>query len=168
MPQVLNEQVVDEITAMNAKGLSDMMQTAMGLSVQNAVANQNTTQTAAAAALANGLTIGQAVMQNGINLAQAINARAVRFAFDISAEQAAAFDRQLSADVSGRLMNIEAALSGGQQASKIAQSTAPQTGTGGAFGSDAGSAINQQIANLSATVAALQAQLNAVRGGGGT
>jgi hypothetical protein len=148
MPDVLDPQVVDEITTMNAKSLSDGFQTAVLLATQNAVANQQTVQ-----------SVVTANLQNGLALAQALTARATRFVFDISAEQAAAFDRQLGADMAGRLANIEASLAGGQQMAKIAQSTPPESAQ----------ALSVQLAQLSATIAGMQSLLEAAaaRGGGG-
>lgn len=146
MADAVNAQLMDEVTSGNLKILADMAQSAMGLSVQNAVANQQTVQ-----AMVN------ANMQNALLMAQAITARAVRFTFDTSAEQATSFAQQIAADAGEKLAEAGATLSATQQYAKIAQSTAPQTGTGGAFGSETG--LSQQIALSLANLAQSQATI---------
>lgn len=157
MPNMLNEQTVDQITQSNAKIIADMAQSAMGLSVQNAVASQQNVQAVVNANLQNGLTMAQSNLQAGLDLARAVLARSVRFTFDTSAEEAVGFAKQMSADLASKMSDLEAALSGGQQMEKIAITTPPQTGTGGAFGSDAGAAILQQLSNINAVLASIAA-----------
>lgn len=166
MPSQLNEQMVDQITATNAKGLADMNQVPMGLSVQNSVSNQQNVQAYVNANVQNGLTLAQNMTANAVAMSQAITARATRFIFDISAEQAASFTRQLEADIGGRLSNIEAALAGSQIFEKTAATSPPQTGTGGAFGSETG--LSQQVALALSNLAAGQAAIvELLRGRGG-
>ena len=84
-------------------------------------------------------------------------ARAVRFTFDTSAEQATSFAQQIAADAGEKLAEAGATLAATQQFSKVAQNTAPQTGTGGAFGSETG--LTQQIALSLANLAQSQATI---------
>lgn len=157
MPSSLNEQQVDQITQSNAKMLADQAQSAIGLTIQNAVASQQSVQAMVNATLQNGLTLAQSNLQAGLDLSRAVLARSVRFTFDTSAEEAVGFAKQMSADLASKMSDLEAALSGGQQMEKIAITTPPQTGTGGAFGSDAGAAILQQLSNINAVLASIAA-----------
>lgn len=174
MPNTLAEQVLDQITVSNAKGLADMNQVPMGLSVQNAVSAQQRVSDAANAVHENVLNASQQVAQlaaqqalqiaqNGAMLSQAMTGRVARMILDASAEQAVAFAKEIGADVSSKLADFGGALASLQEQAKIAQTTPPQTGTGGAFGSDSGNALLQQLANI-------QALLNnlASNQGGGT
>ena len=136
--------MVDETTAANLKMLADMAQGAFGLSIQNSVANQQSVQ-----ALIN------ADLAASLSLKQALQARAARFLLDTSAEEAVAFSKQIGSDIQDRITGIEASLAAGQMAEKIAITTPPQTGTGGAFGSDAGSALLAQLANIQALLQSL-------------
>ncbi len=124
--------------------LADMAQGAFGLSIQNSVANQQSVQ-----ALVN------ADLAASLSLKQALQARAARFLLDTSAEEAVSFSKQIGADLNDRITGIEAALASGQMAEKIAITSPPQTGTGGAFGSDAGSALLAQLANIQALLQSL-------------
>ena len=124
--------------------LADMAQGAFGLSIQNSVANQQSVQ-----ALIN------ADLAASLSLKQALQARAARFLLDTSAEEAVAFSKQIGSDIQDRITGIEASLAAGQMAEKIAITTPPQTGTGGAFGSDAGSALLAQLANIQALLQSL-------------
>ena len=160
MPNVLNEQTIDQITQSNAKGLADMAQTAMNLATQNAVANQQGVQALINSNLQNGLSLSQSIMANAVNQATAVQARALRFIFDTSAEEAVGFAKQIGSDLAGQLAQMGGQLASIQEQAKIAQTTPPQTGTGGAFGSDSGSALTQQLANLSASIAAIEQMLN--------
>ncbi len=148
MPGTLNEQVVDQITTTNAKGLADMAQTAMGLSTQNAVANQQQVQ-----------AIQNASLQGYLTIHQTLTALAAKRLLDTSAEEAVAFTKQIGSDLQDKINNIGAALAGVQEDVKIAQTTPPQTGTGGAFGSDAGTALLQQLANIQAVLQGLEAKI---------
>jgi len=131
----------------------------MGLSVQNSVANQQYIQSIVNANLQNGLTIAQNAMQNGMQIAQAVTVRSLRMALDTSAEEAVAFTKQIGSDIQDKLTNLEATLSAAQQFEKTALTSPPQTGTGGAFGSDSGSALAQQLANMQALLSDLSARL---------
>lgn len=146
MPQTVSEQVTDEVTSANLKMLADMAQGAFGVSIQNAIANQQSVQ-----ALVN------SDLAASLSMKQALQARAARFLLDTSAEEAVAFTKQLGSDIQDRITGIEAALSAGQQAEKIAITSPPQTGTGGAFGSETG--LSQQIALSLANIAAGQAAI---------
>ena len=160
MPNVLNEQLADATSYGNIKGLADMAQTAMNLSTQNAVANQQGVQAMINSNLQNGLALSQSIMANAVNQATAVQARALRFLFDTSAEEAVSFTKQIGSDLAGQLAQMGGQLASIQEQAKIANTTPPQTGTGGAFGADSGSALNQQLANLSASIAAIEAMLN--------
>jgi heme oxygenase len=160
MPVTLDEQVRDTVNFNNAKSLADMAQTAMNLSTQNAVSNQAHVQALVNAALANSLTLSQNALQSGMQLSQAITTMATKTILDESVKDAVASQKLIGSDIQDRLMNIEGALSGGQQFAKVAQTTPPQTGTGGAFGSDSGSALLQQIVS---TLAIIQSRLDAAK-----
>jgi len=155
MPDVLEPQVVDQITSTNAKMLADMAQTAMGLSVQNAVALQQQMNSIATANLQNGLTLSQNIMSNAVNLANATAARATRFTFDISAEEAVAFSKQIASDLSEKVAEMGASLASIQEYTKIAQSTPPET------------AVATAMADLAASMATVEALLKNARPAGG-
>lgn len=142
----------------NVKNLGELHALTAGLSGQNVLAQQQRVNEIANSVLANSMNAAQQMAQlaasQSLNLAasqaqlqQAITGRVARFMLDLSAEEAVAFTKQVGADIQDKLSNIEAAISGGQVYAKTAQTTPPQTGTGGAFGSDAGSALLQQLVN---------------------
>ena len=151
MPDHVNEQVTDAVTMGNVKGLAEMAQTAMGLSVQNAVANQQTVQSAVNAALQNGITMAQNALHDGLAWSRAVNARSLRFALDQSAQEAAAFEKTLGAEISDRLAEINGALAASQQSAKIANTTPPETG------------IAQQLASLNAALVTIMESLRSNR-----
>ena len=158
---------VAAINMVNKKNLAELHGLTAGLSGQNQLANQ---QTATEFATANrNLTLEQARNHAGLlntsaqdaaaswrPIHQALTARVTRFILDTSAEEAVSFAKQIQSDLSERVANLGASLSAVQEMVKIAQSTPPQTGTGGAFGSDAGSAYGQQLANISAQILQLR------------
>src|SRR4030095_5992063 len=135
-----------ETTAMNAKMLADMAQSAMGLTIQNAAANQQTVQAIINANLQNGLAMAQANMQAGLDLSRAVTTVSVKRLFDQQMGDAINEGTLTGSDLQDKLSNLGAALSGVQQDIKAAQTTPPQTGTGGAFGSAPGSAVAAQVA----------------------
>lgn len=146
----MSEQTIDGVNISNVKMLADMSQTAMGLSIQNGVANQQSVQ-----------AIQNASLQGYLTLHQTMTALAAKKLLDTSAEEAVAFTKQIGADLQDKITGIGASLAAVQEDVKISNTTPPQTGTGGAFGSDSGSALTQQIGNLAAAVAAMQAMLQA-------
>lgn len=197
MPLTLNEQVADAVTAENFKVGGGAPAHSMNLALQNAAGQQHRVNELANSVLGNAMNSAQQMQQlasqqalnmsaNAANLATAFNARAARFVLDISGEQAAGFARELQVDLPRDLANIGAQISSLQQDAKIAQTTPPQTGTGGAFGSETGLSqeiglalanlsaattnsnqqLTQALAGLAAGVAAIQQLL--ARGGGGT
>lgn len=156
MPAVINEQTVDGQTSLNWKVMSDEPIASANTRTENATANQQIVQALMQESLAANLAISRQATANAIAYAQAVNARAVRFAFDISAEQAVGFATTIGAQLQDKITNLGAALSGVQEMVKVAITTPPQTGTGGAFGSDAGNALFQQLANAMALAEALR------------
>lgn len=130
-------QTKDTINTVNLKNLGDMNPLVAGLSSQNAVANQQVVQ---------GM-VGASLQAHLSNMA-ALNARTSRFILDTSAEEAATFFKQMGSNITDQIT----ALASGQQAAKVANTTPPETG------------IAQQLANMSASLAAvlafLQAQAN--------
>jgi hypothetical protein len=119
----------------------------MGLSMQSSVANQQLAQTMATQLMQQGLTMSQNIMQNAVNLANATTARATRFTFDISAEEAVAFSKQIASDVASRLSDMGGTLSAIQEMAKIAQSTPPE------------SAVATALADLAASLATVEGLL---------
>jgi hypothetical protein len=67
----------------------------------------------------------------------------------------------MAAGLESKLANIEGLLAAGQQQEKTAITSPPQTGTGGAFGSDSGSALAQQLVNMNTVLEAILARLPA-------
>ena len=165
MPVTANEQTVDTISTTNVKNVGELHALTAGLSGQNQLANQQRMTDAMSAAAINAVNAGQQMAQlaaqQALTLSAAIQARTARFLLDTSAEEAVAFTKQVGSDIQDKLTNIEAALSGSQAFEKTAITTPPQTGTGGAFGSDAGNALLQQIVNAQAVMANAIAQLQA-------
>jgi hypothetical protein len=137
-----------------------MSATAQHIATQNAVANQQHVQSMVNASLQNGLTLAQNALQAGMQLSQAVTTMATKTILDESIKDAVASQKLVGADIADKLANIQAALAGGQQFVKTAQTTPPQTGTGGAFGSDAGSAVLQQIVNA---LTILESRLSAAK-----
>lgn len=157
MPSTVNEQLMDEVTSGNLKVLADMAQGALAQSIQNQVNNQAHIQAIQAATLQNGLTLAQDAVAQSLALSRMVTGKVLRYVADTSAEQATAFAQQIASDANETLAQAGATLSAVQQESKIAQSTAPQTGTGGAFGSETG--LSQQIALALSNLAAGQAAI---------
>jgi uncharacterized protein with von Willebrand factor type A (vWA) domain len=162
-------QVANDQGALNYKIFSDVPIAASNLSVQNAVSAQQRVNDGANAVHENAMNAAQQIAQlaaqqalqmsqNGAMLAQAMTGRVSRHILDLSAEQATAFAKELSADLASRLAEMSGQLASVQEMAKIAQTTPPQTGTGGAFGSDAGSAVLQQLANIEALLRAQQSK----------
>ena len=139
--------------------LADMAATAQGLATQNAVASQQQIQNIVNANFQNGLTLASNQLQAGMQLSTAITTQAVKRLLDASIENSVADTKLLGADIQDKLANVEAALSGAQVFEKTAITSPPQTGTGGAFGSDAGSALLQQMANIQALLQSLVEKL---------
>jgi hypothetical protein len=166
MPTTVNEQTLDAVNAVNAKlGMEMDSIGAAGVATQNQVSLQQRINELAAEGLAANLALSRQATANQLAFSQAVTARTVRMVMDLSAEQAAAFGTELGSQIHDKLASIEAVLSAGQQQEKTAITTPPQTGTGGAFGSDAGSALMQQIVNQ---LAILEAELTAIKAKLGT
>lgn len=162
MPAALNEQIVDEVTGIKFNTMATIPATVAELMATDAVALQRRSQDIATQLYQNASTMA-------LQMNSAVSARASDMLFG-TAQVASAFDRTLQG-LQNKLAEMEATLGAGQQFTKTAQTTPPQTGTGGAFGSDAGSALLQQIVNSQNVIAngiqAILATLNA-KGGGGT
>lgn len=158
-------QIANDQQGLNYKIFSDVPMASANLSMQNAVALQQRVNDTATAVHANSMNAAQQlaqlaaqqalqINQNGSMLAQAMMGRVSRHVLDLSAEQATAFSREIAADLSNKLADLSGQLASVQEMAKIAQTTPPQTGTGGAFGSDAGNALLQQLANIEALLRA--------------
>lgn len=156
---VNNAQVANDQGGLNWKIFTDEPIASANTRVENGTANQQMVQGLLQENLAANLALSRNATANAIAFSQAVTARAVRFAFDISAEQAAGFVTQLGSRLEDRLTNLGATLAGVQEMVKTAQTTPPQTGTGGAFGSDAGNALLQQLANIQATLQSLESRV---------
>jgi hypothetical protein len=154
MPNSVNEQLADQTTYSNLKSSNDMAITAMNLSTENAVANQQVVQAMINANLQNGLTLAQHAMAGAIQQLTAVQTIAVKRLFDTTIEQAMATTEQINADMAKNLAAYSATLSAGQQEAKIAQSTPPE------------SAVAAMLANLAASISAIETMLKAqaVRG----
>ena len=155
MPTTANEQTLDSQNALNWKIFSDEPISSATTRMENATANQQIVQGLLQENLAANLALSRNATANAISFSQAVTARAVRFAFDISAEQAAGFVTQLGSRLEDRITNLGSSLAGLQEMVKTANTTPPQTGTGGAFGSDAGSGLLQQLGNIQALLQSL-------------
>ena len=164
----MNEQAADAVNFNNVKVIGEGPALSTGLAQQNAVAQQQRINELSSSVLGNTMNAAQQmaqlaaqqatqISQNGAMLSQAMTGRVARMIMDLSAEQAAAFDREMGASIEQKLAGIEAVLAGGQQMEKIAITTPPQTGTGGAFGSETG--LSQQIALALSNLAAGQAAI---------
>lgn len=155
----INAQTLDGQNSLNWKLMTDEALAAVNTRVENAAQNQQYVQALMQENLAANLALSRQATSNAIAFSQAVTARGVRFAFDISAEQAAGFVTELGSRIEDRLTNLGSALAGIQEFVKTAQTVPPQTGTGGAFGSDAGNALLQQLANISALLESLNARV---------
>jgi len=169
MAEVDAAQVANDQGALNWKIFSDVPIAASNLSVQNQVSAQQRVNDGANAVHENAMNAAQQIAQlaaqqalemsrNGAMLAQAMTGRVTRHILDLSAEQAAGFARELMTDLPRELAQMSGQLAAVQEMAKIAQTVPPQTGTGGAFGSDAGSALQQQLANIQALLGQLVLQ----------
>lgn len=161
MPTSVNEQAADAVNFNNVKVIGEVPASTMGLALQDAVNSQRRMQAVADSVAANIMNTAQQAERNASILAQAMMARASRFMLDISGEQAAAFEKILGAQLQDQITELGASVASVQQNLKGAQTTPPQTGTGGAFGSDAGSAVLQQLVNNQAAMVAQMASLAA-------
>ena len=161
MANVNNSAVANDQGGLNYKLFTDEALASVNTRVQNAVTSQQAVDAISREALQTGIALGRELLQGSIDLSRAVQARAVRFIFDTSAEEAVGFAKQIGSDLTGKLSDIEGLLAAGQQQEKTAVTTPPQTGTGGAFGSDAGSALLQQIVNTQAIIAEALAKLAA-------
>lgn len=161
MPPTLNEQVVDEVTALNFKNLAELHSLSAGVAGQNQIAQQQRVNDTANSVHANAMNAAQQIAQlaaqqaltmatNGQMLSQAMVGRVSRHVLDLSAEQTVGFMQEIQAGLSKDLASLSGQLASVQEMAKIANTTPPQTGTGGAFGSDAGNALLQQLSNIEA------------------
>lgn len=171
IPAVLNEQTVDTVNAANFKNVGELHALTAGLSGQNMLNLQQRTQEMALAnmqlSMQSAQQLAQLAGQQALNiqasqaqLQQAITGRVARFMLDLSAEEAVAFTKQIGSDLQDKIANINGVLAGMQEAIKASITTPPQTGTGGAFGSDSGSALLQQIVS---TLGIIQSRLDAAK-----
>lgn len=161
MPPVDGAQVANDQGALNWKIFSDVPIATSNLTVQNAAARQQRMEQAADSVHENAMNAAQQIAQlaaksalqmsdNTAMLAQAMTGRVTRHILDLSAEQTVGFMQEIQAGLSKDLAAISGQLAAVQEMAKIANTTPPQTGTGGAFGSDAGNALLQQLANIEA------------------
>jgi len=165
MPDQVNLQLMDTVSAVNLKLGAGMEQIAMGASIQDLQQSQSRRNQLADSVLANQLNSAQQIQAaeatNRVLMSNAINAIAIKYLFDTSAQEAVTFAKEIASDTAQTMQDFGGVIAGIQQDLKGAQSTAPQTGTGGAFGSDAGSAILQQLANQQALMQSSITELTA-------
>jgi|SRR5215831_5058682 len=149
MPQTVNEQTVDAVTIVDVKNGAEMPGLTAGFASQaqqqqqaimnaNQVANQQSVQ----AIINQSLQVHTATMN-------ALAGRVSRLVMDVSAEQAAGFAKELTAGLASEMQQFGADLASIQQDIKAAQSTPPET------------AVGQALANLAASMAAIEAMLKA-------
>jgi hypothetical protein len=169
----VNEQTVDSVALVNSKILGEMHAMTAALATQTQAQQQQRINELSASVLANSMNsaqqLAQLAGQQALNLAasqaqlqQAITGRVARFMLDLSAEQATAFAQELGSNLTSKLADIGSVVSGIQQDIKGAQTTPPQTGTGGAFGSDSGSPLLQQLASNQALLAQQLGAMNVI------
>lgn len=156
----LNADVVEATANEEFKNVAGLHAITAGLSAQNQLTNQQLVTTIDREAVQSGIAIGREIMMRGIDLSRAAQARALRYVFAPSSEETAgeavSFAKTIAADLSSKLADVQGLLASGQIQEKIAITTPPQTGTGGAFGSAPGSALYAQIAEALALAAALR------------
>ncbi len=151
---------IDSQNLLNWKIQSDRPINAANVAIENAVNDQQLTRLVEREAVQSGIALGREIMMRGIDLSRAGYARAMRYVYAPSSEETAgeavSFAKTLASDLTSKLSDATALLAAGQQESKLAQSTAPQTGTGGSFGSSPGTALHAQIAEALALVNAVR------------
>jgi hypothetical protein len=161
MAAVNNNEIANDQGGLNWKIFTDVPISSANLSGQNAVSRQQRADQAADSVHENSMNAAQQIAQlaaksalqmsdNTAMLAQAMTGRVTRHILDLSAEQTVGFMQEIQAGLAKDLAAISGQLAAVQEMAKIAQTTPPQTGTGGAFGSDAGNALLQQLANIEA------------------
>jgi len=169
---VNSAQVANDQGALNYKIFSDVPIETSNLTVQNAAARQQRSQEAADAVHANAMNGAQQIAQlaaqqalqisqNGAMLAQAMLGRVSRHILDLSAEQASAWSRELMSDLPRELANISGQLASVQEMAKIANTTPPQTGSGGSFASSETAPLLQMLAQIEALIRSQQVRNNA-------
>jgi hypothetical protein len=156
----LNEQVVDAVTNEEFKNVAGLHALTAGLSAQNQLTNQQAVDAIMRESLQSGITFHREIMAGSVDLSRAVRAKAIRDIFNVG-QEASAFDKTMAAGLESKLANIEGLLAAGQQQEKTAITSPPQTGTGGAFGSDSGSALAQQLVNMNTVLEAILARLPA-------
>ena len=159
MPDTLNPQVIDTQTALNFKIETDRVIHSAAAAAENGTDSQQRIRALMEDALAQTMIMSRNATMNALAFSQAVTARGVRFAYDISAEQAVGFATTIGAQLQDRILNLGASLDAIQVYLKSAITTPPQTGTGGAFGSDAGNALFQQLANANALLLSIKDSL---------
>lgn len=174
MPDQVNLQLMDTVSAVNLKLAAGMEQVAMGASIQDLQQAQSRRNQLADSVLANQLNSAQQIQASEATsrmiMSNAVNALALKYLFDTSAQEAVTFAKEIASDTAQTMQDFGGVIAGIQQDIKGAITTPPQTGTGGSFGSDSGSALLQQLANnqalmanglsaLAAAVSALEARL---------
>jgi hypothetical protein len=149
-------QVMNDQTGLNIKVETDGPIRSANTAIANQVTNQQAVDAIMREALQSGISFGREIMAGSIDIGRAVRARTIRMIQDTSGEQAAAFDRQMAAGLETKLASIESLLAAGQQQAKTANTTPPQTGTGGAFASGTGSSLYQSLAEVGALLGTLK------------
>lgn len=149
-------QVMNDQGGLDIKVETDASIRSANTTIQNQVTNQQAVDAIMREALQSGIAFGRELMAGSIDIGRAVRGRVIRMVQDTSGEQAAAFDRQMAAGLENKLANIEGLLAAGQQQAKVAMTTPPQTGTGGAFGSGTGSSLYQSLAEVGALLGTLK------------
>jgi hypothetical protein len=152
----LNPQAVDAQLALNWKTYTDAFIATQARADEGAGEHQNRLRLLAEENLAANLEMGRMQRSNAAAFSQIVTARALRMAADISAEQAMGFATQIGSRLEDRLTHIGAAVASLQDFAKMVNTTPPQTGTGGAFGAETGSALQQSLAQIDSRILGLR------------
>ena len=160
MPDTLDPATAaDAVSWVNVKNLGDMTALSAGLSSQDAVALQRRTNDLALQLHESASHQAQQLAADAAAFRTALLARATQMLMGDTALQASASSQEMTGNLQQKLAEIGASLASVQDSVKASITTPPQTGTGGAFGSDAGSALLQQIVNAQAAQSQVLASL---------
>jgi len=152
---VNSAQVANDQGALNWKVESDGPIRSANTAIQNQVTNQQAVDAIMREALQSGITFHREIMAGSVDIGRAVRSKAIRDIFNVG-QEASAFDKTMAAGLETKLANIEGLLAAGQQQAKTANTTPPQTGTGGAFASGTGSSLYQSLAEVGALLGTLK------------
>lgn len=144
MPSAVHEQTADAVNLNNIKSIGELHALTAGLSGQNQLSLQQRVNEIATSNFQNALTSAQQLTQlagqqalqisaDAAALRMAMLGRTTRHVLDMSAEQAAAFEKTLGAQLQDSITELNSALASTQQGAKIAMTTPPETGIASAL-----------------------------------